>query len=177
MQILQTASPTVLSASQLAPPNGLQQIIDTFGDIFEFLHSDQTLDPRWESEMLTRITLPFPLPLSWNPDLMVDEIRCHKLLSGAFIDVFTQIHERGFSGRVNSLGGCFSFRLQRAGAKISTHAWGIAIDLNTASNAQGTAGKMDHAIIAIFRSAGFTWGGQWTGKRRDPMHFQFCSGY
>src|SRR5262249_39585173 len=42
--------------------------------IFEFILPDGHLDPRWESQMLTRITLPFPLPLSWNPDLVVYQI-------------------------------------------------------------------------------------------------------
>ena len=177
--MLQSTLPStaITTTSRLAPPHGLQGIITVFGDIFDFIHSGGTLDPRWESEMLTRINLPFPLPLSWNPDLLVDQIRCHKLLAAVFMQVFAQIHERGLMGRVNSLGGCFSFRLQRAGAKISTHAWGIAIDLNSASNAQGTAGTMDPALIEIFRGAGFIWGGDWLGKRRDPMHFQFCSGY
>jgi hypothetical protein len=170
-------SSVVETDTRLTPPIGLAEIINVFGVIYEFILSDGTLDPRWEAEMLTRITLPFPLPLSWNLDLMVEQIRCHKLLAGAFSDVFSQIQQQGLSERVNSLGGCFSFRLQRAGAKISTHAWGIALDLNTATNAQGTDGAMDPGIIDIFRAMGFTWGGNWAGQRRDPMHFQFCSGY
>jgi D-alanyl-D-alanine carboxypeptidase len=36
---------------------------------------------------------------------------------------------------------------------------------------------MDAGIIEIFRGAGFEWGGDWPGKLRDGMHFQFCSGY
>jgi D-alanyl-D-alanine carboxypeptidase len=32
-------------------------------------------------------------------------------------------------------------------------------------------------VIEIFRSAGFEWGGDWQSASRDPMHFQFCSGY
>lgn len=177
MQTLHTALSAMSSTPQIMPPRGLQEIVSSFGDIFDFLHADGSLDPRWESEMLTRITLPFPLPLSWNPDLMVGQLRCHKLLADVFSQVFSEIEQQGLAGRVHSLGGCFSFRTQRAGAKMSTHAWGIAIDLDTANNAQGTAGAMDPGIIAIFRAAGFTWGGDWMGKRRDPMHFQFCSGY
>jgi len=129
-------STDITTTSRLAPPHGLQEIINVFGDIFEFTHPDGHLDPRWESQTLTRITLPFPLPLSWNPELVVDHIGCHKLLAGIFVDVFAQIQQRGLAGSVNSLGGCFSFR--SAGAKISTHAWDIAIDLNTRTNAQGT---------------------------------------
>jgi D-alanyl-D-alanine carboxypeptidase len=49
--------------------------------------------------------------------------------------------------------------------------------LNPETNAQGTEGNMDSAVIKIFRDAGFEWGGDWQGKVRDPMHFQFCTGY
>ena len=36
---------------------------------------------------------------------------------------------------------------------------------------------MDAALVALFKQAGFTWGGDWKGRERDPMHFQFCTGY
>jgi D-alanyl-D-alanine carboxypeptidase len=65
----------------------------------------------------------------------------------------------------------------RTNTKPSTHSWGIAIDLNPETNAQGTAGDMDAGVIEIFRGAGFKWGGDWEGGTRDPMHFQFCTGY
>jgi hypothetical protein len=39
-------------------PHGLDQIRATFGDIFQYILSDHTLDPRWQSESLTRIQLP-----------------------------------------------------------------------------------------------------------------------
>ena len=32
-------------------------------------------------------------------------------------------------------------------------------------------------IVKVFESFGFTWGGRWSGRGKDPMHFQFCSGY
>jgi len=66
--------------------------------------------------------------------------------------------------QITSLGGCFSFRPQPTGTKLSTHSWGIAIDLNPETNAQGTAGDIDSAIVDIFRKAGFQWGGDWERK-------------
>lgn len=38
---------------------------------------------------------------------------------------------------ITTYGGCFSFRPQRTGTRLSTHSRGIAIDLNPESNAQG----------------------------------------
>jgi D-alanyl-D-alanine carboxypeptidase len=161
----------------LQPPNGLEQILATFGDVYEYIRTDGSLDPRWQADFLTKISLPFPLPLSWDAASSVNQMTCHKKLAGVFADVFRRIQEQGLEERVKTFGGCFSFRLQRTGSKLSTHAWGIAIDLNPQTNAQGSAGDMDAQVVQIFGGAGFTWGGEWPGKRKDPMHFQFCSGF
>lgn len=164
-------------AAVLRPPHGLDQIIAMFGDIFGFIGPDHTLDPRWQSDFLDRVPLPFPLPLSWDISRSVTQFACHKLLVPVLTRVFADIQTAGLQPRLTSFGGCFSFRPQRAGTKLSAHAWGIAIDLNPETNQQGTAGNMDQEIVAIFRQAGFEWGGGWQGRRRDPMHFQFCTGY
>ena len=161
----------------LVPPNGLDQILATFGDIFDYIGPDHTLNPRWQNEFLQRIALPFPLPLSWDMSRRINQMTCHKRLADVFTATFTAIQAASLQDKIISFGGCFSFRAQRTGAKLSAHSWGIAIDLNTATNAQGTAGNMDPAIVEIFGKAGFKWGGDWHGKSRDPMHFQFCTGY
>jgi hypothetical protein len=165
------------SAAALVPPHGLDEICATFGDIFGYIAKDQSLDAGWQSDFLSHITLPFPLIISWDHSQTVSAITCHKLLGSIFANVFSQIQSSGLQNKITTFGGCFSFRPQRTGTKLSTHAWAIAIDLNPETNQQGTAGDMDPALIAIFRGAGFKWGGDWTGKTRDPMHFQFCAGY
>jgi D-alanyl-D-alanine carboxypeptidase len=152
-------------------------IVQTFGDIFSYVREDHRLDSRWQTDFLTTIELPFPLTLSWDHSRSVQRIRCHKKLGAIFADTFTRIQSAGFQSKITSFGGCFSFRSQRTGSKLSTHAWGIAIDLNPESNAQGTAGNMDVGLASILKQAGFSWGGDWQGKVRDPMHFQFCTGY
>ena len=161
----------------VAPPHGLDQIVATFGDIFEHINPDHTLNPSWQAEFLQPITLPFPLTLSWDPSRSIAQMTCHKLLAEVFAAVFARVEGEGLSGKITSFGGCFAFRPQRTGSRLSTHAWGIAIDLNPETNAQGTAGNMDPAVTKIFRDAGFQWGGDWRGRSRDPMHFQFCTGY
>ena len=165
------------AAAILTPPNGLQQILATFGDIYEYVQTDGSLDPRWQADFLARATLPFALKLSWDPATIVTQMTCHKRLVDVFTEVFERIATGGLQEKTQTFGGCFSFRPQRNASKMSAHAWGIAIDLNTATNAQGSVGDMDAGIVEIFRAAGFTWGGDWAGARRDPMHFQFCTGY
>jgi hypothetical protein len=163
--------------SVLAPPYGLDQIRATFGEIFTYILPDHTLDPRWETQFLTRIDLPFRLRLSWDKSRLVKQMTCHKLVAPIFTKVFAKLQSAGLQQKITSFGGCFSFRPQRSGTKLSTHAWGIAIDVNPETNQQGTAGELDSAIIAILKQAGFSWGGDWQGHSRDPMHFQYCSGY
>ena len=163
--------------TRMLAPHGLKEICATFGDIFQYILSDHTLDPRWQSQFLTRIEMPFQLSLSWDKSRAVTQMTCHRLIAPVFADVLGQLKSTALSDKITSFGGCFSFRPQRTGTKLSTHAWGIAVDLNPETNRQGTAGEMDLGVIAIFERAGFTWGGNWEGHSRDPMHFQYCSGY
>lgn len=155
-----STNPTV--SAVLATPHGLEEILTTFGDIFDYITPAHTLDPRWQAQYLERIMLPFPIALSWDKSRQVNQITCQKRLAGIFSQVFSNIRDAGLQQKITSFGGC---------------SWGIAIDLNPLENAQGTAGNMDSQIIELFREAGFQWGGDWHGKSRDPMHFQFCTGY
>jgi hypothetical protein len=77
---------------------------------------------------------------------------------------------------VHAYGGCFNFRPKRNRAQLSAHCWGIALDLNPEDNQMGTRGSIDPRLVAVFRRFGFEWGGDWK-TRKDPMHFQFCTGY
>jgi LysM repeat protein len=163
--------------SKLFTPHGLEEIIATFGNVFEFIRGDGNLDPRWESENLCRTPLPFSIPLSWDQSKVVKNIYCHVKLKEIFPEVFESIKKKGLKERIRSYGGCFNYRSKRTSGKLSTHCWGISIDLNPETNAQGKQGTMHRQIVEIFREHGFKWGGDWTGKSKDPMHFQFCSGY
>jgi D-alanyl-D-alanine carboxypeptidase len=161
----------------MKPPNGIAEIKATFGDIAQYIHSDGTLALDWETENIGMAHLPFPLPLSWAPTVSVTKMRCHKLLVPVFETVFGNILAQGLVPKVHSFGGCYQYRPERGSAKLSTHSWGIAVDINPDTNPLGaTAGDMDAGIIAVFNAAGFLWGGNYTG-RKDWMHFQFATGY
>ncbi|MGA9040613.1 MAG: M15 family metallopeptidase [Terriglobales bacterium] len=161
----------------ITAPNGLEQITATFGDIQKYVLLDGTLDPRWQTEFLALVELPIPLVLSFDHSKTITHFSCHTLLCGIFADVFAKIASDGLRGKISSFGGCFAFRPQRTGDKLSTHCWGIAVDLNPESNQQGSVGDMDAGVVDVFRSSGFEWGGDWRGARKDGMHFQFCTGY
>ncbi len=158
-------------------PHGMAAIIETFGDIRAFARDDGTPDPKWELQHMGRAKLPFPIPLDWDTSKSATGIRCHRLIAPLLEAVFTEVVQRGLQGAVKTYGGGYNWRMKRGQAKPSTHSWGIAIDLNARTNAMGTAGDMDPALVALFEGYGFTWGGRWSGANKDPMHFQYCSGY
>ncbi|MBI2998137.1 MAG: M15 family metallopeptidase [Deltaproteobacteria bacterium] len=173
----QPPSPRTISGFDLAPPHGLDAILDSFGDIFDYIRDDGILDPRWEVEQLLRAPLPYPIPLSWDPGKEVQNLYGHKKLKELFPEVFREIERRRLKSKIRTFGGCFNFRSKRSSGKLSVHSWAIAVDLNPETNPMGSAGDMDPGVVEIFKSFGFTWGGDWSGKSKDPMHFQFCSGY
>ena len=166
-----------LPRGRLVRPHGLEEILSTFGDIYDFILDDGTLDPRWESEYLARTQLPFPIPLSWEPSTVVRSLYCHSRLGELFAEVFSVLDIEGLRGAIRTYGGCFNFRSKRTHSKLSSHSWGISIDLNPETNGPGEKGDMEEAVVNVFRSFGFEWGGDWSYRSKDPMHFQFCTGY
>ena len=115
----------VASTSVITPPHGLDQMVAMFGNIFDYIREDHTLDPRWQAEELQQASLPFALPLSWDKSRTVQRISCHKLLAQTCADIFLRIQSAGLQSQITNFGGCFAFRPQRTGAKLSTHAWGM----------------------------------------------------
>lgn len=160
-----------------APPHGFQAVRDTFGDILRYLRDDGSIDPKWEAERMVKATLPFAIPLSWDTGKSVTSIRCHKLIAPLIEEVFRQVVAQRLQGAVKTYGGGYVYRPKRGQVKPSTHSWGIAIDLNPNTNPMGAAGDMDLHLVALFEGLGFVWGGRWAGRNKDPMHFQYCSGY
>ena len=165
----------------ITPPTGLSGINATFGNMGDYVtiqpNRNMTLDPQFECKYIVTADLPFSIPLARNEHIQIPEIQCHHLLREHFKAVFQKILAEGLRDKIHSFGGCFQFRQRRNRAELSAHSWGIAIDLNPESNRQGTRGDMDESIVNIFKGAGFIWGGEWAGKRCDPMHFQFCRRY
>jgi hypothetical protein len=162
---------------EITPPNGFEEVMATFGNILDFLKEDGSLDSRWETQYLGRAPLAFPISLSWDRSKMVQNLYCHKKMIEIFSDAFGTIQNEGLNEKIKTYGGCFNFRSKRTSSKLSTHSWGIAIDLNPETNPQGKPGDMDQGVVEVFRRFGFKWGGDWSGSSKDPMHFQFCTGY
>lgn len=121
-----------------------------------------------------RVTLPAPLKLGWSPEA-VTRVGCHKLMEDVFGSVFARLYEKGLWFYLHTFDGIYNDRTVTASQKVSTHAWGISIDLNASSNPLGGKSTMEPRIVAVFRDHGFVWGGEWS--RPDPMHFQYATDY
>lgn len=164
----------------LKTPCGLTEIIATFGDIYEHVTHEPAgnlvLSPEFESKYIVAARPPFSLPLARGQKICVSTIRCHRLLKPRIEAAFNMLLDQGLRDHIHAFGGCFHFRQKRNGAGLSAHCWGIALDLNCDTNQPGTDGDMSAEIVTIFKDFGFVWGGDWK-TNKDPMHFQFCSGY
>lgn len=158
-------------------PNGLKEIIATFGNLAEYVRSDGTVDPRWEAEYMVAVPIPFSIPLAWDTKVRVSSVRVNKGLVDVVKATFKALNDRGLAPHIKTYGGAYTYRAKRGVAKYSTHSWGIALDLNTATNQMGSRGDMPMAVVEVFREFGWKWGGDWSGRNCDPMHFQFCTGY
>ncbi len=100
-------------------------------------------------------------------------VTCHRLIAARLKAVFDEIKSRGLSQHIKTFDGCYNNRNKRGGSTPSTHAWGIAVDLNASENPMGSSQMTDgqRQLAEVFRKYGFY------QLPNDPMHFQYCTGY
>lgn len=138
--------------------------------LFGAIDLDQT--PAWADEgkhmALVRV------PRTLHEKLGVTRIYCNKAMAPALTAALDTVVARGLEHRVLGYGGCFASRQTRGRSTISTHAWGLALDLNHEQNQLGdpaTPESMHPDLVDCFTEQGFIWGGLF--QRPDPMHFQW----
>jgi hypothetical protein len=121
-------------------------------------------DPAWQSEHLVERDMP-----------IVGPMRCHRGVVDAIEGALTEIESANLAGLVDPAGfaGCWNPRLVRPGGDLSHHAWGVAFDLNYATNPSCQESVQDHRLVEVFDRWGFTWGGGWLCP--DPAHFEFAT--
>jgi RHS repeat-associated protein len=83
---------------------------------------------------------------------------------------FQNLQAAGGLDELDTFNGTFNVRGTVRGS-ISAHSWGIAIDVNAAANPLGHVPTMAPVVVRSFTDAGFTWGGTWSGRSVDGMHF------
>lgn len=159
-------------------PNGLDEMEEYYGN--PDIDENFILDKKFIETELGIFMFPFPMKLSWRPEVTVRRFMAHKKVGAVIYDALFDFKEavgleKIFKNRWNYYGGCFNFRLKRNQDGLSTHSWGIAIDLNPHLAPYGKRSHQPDILIEVFKDRGFEWGGDW--KHRDGMHFQACRGY
>lgn len=166
-------------------PNGTIQplrerdVRSTFGDIThkELGNGRVQLDKDWMHENIVELQTPD------LEDKGFPKIQVHVKARDSFQRVFEIIHQTGLSERIITCGGTFVPRHMgwNSARNLSSHTWGIAIDLNVAWNgygslpaATGQRGSL-REIVPLFEAEGFAWGGYFEPMSIcDGMHFELA---
>lgn len=156
-------------------PNGLAEIMATYGD--PKYRPPGQVDSAWESANMVKI---YDLPLVRHA------LYVHRLIMTPLRRALARCSVIG-GYDIHTI-GCFAPRAQRGsnGLLLSTHTWGIAVDINPEQNSlispcdefdsRRSQFDIPSEWVDAFESEGFTWGGDFR-HRFDPMHFQLATGY
>lgn len=172
------AAPMAGPPTTLPPrPKGLAEIVRVFGDPKLFVEHKE----RWESLSLDSATLGQPLPYAYANGVSITRIRGHRLVVEHLAATLMDCLSRGVPAKRLKYGGCYQWRSKRGVAELSTHTWGIAVDIEPAENPMNVPWRddgrcLDKRVIDTFEERGWLWGGRFTSGV-DPMHFQWASQY
>lgn len=151
-----TAYDPSAAGSNVARPNGYNGIVAAFGQ------------PGDRSNLVT-------VDMPAGPGGKMIPVTVHKKIAGKLKAAFEEIKARGLSGEIKSFDGTFNPRKKRGGSTWSTHAWGIAVDINAGLYPMGTpvsqTSEGHKQIAAILARYGFH------QLPNDPHHFQYATGY
>jgi hypothetical protein len=137
---------------------------DRFGEFAyrEVPGRDVELDPGWIAGNIVTASVP-----------LLGRVRCHRGIVEAVRGALAELESDGLGYLVSPAGyaGCFASRAIAAGAPLSRHAWGIALDVNVGKNPTGLASVQDPRLVNVMRKWGFTSGADWLVP--DPAHFEY----
>ena len=124
------------------------------------------LDTQWRRTWIASTSLP-----------QLGVITCNRAIISPLRAAMEEVTGLGLARLVHTAdfqrqGGCYSPRLVRFGrGQISSHAWGIGIDINVDDNPLGSRPVQDPRLVTIMAKHGFVWGGLYL--RADGAHFEW----
>lgn len=130
------------------------------------------------------VTLPFPFRIAWDLDQKISRFACHDLVAAPMTRIFARAFEAFGKGGMQDMGldlfgGCYANRPMRGGVATSTHAFGVAVDLDPTRNQLRWGADRAQFARPEYRPfweivmsegatpAGYAWGQDW-------MHFQWA---
>lgn len=132
-----------------------------------------------------KIKLAYPMRLAWDLNTVINTFGCHRVVASSMEHIFAEtLAQYGIDKikelRLDRFGGCLNVREIRGGNFLSTHAWGIAVDLDPANNqlrwgrGKATLSRPEYEPFwEIVESTGAVSLGR--KKNYDWMHFQFAT--
>ncbi|WP_342239993.1 M15 family metallopeptidase [Inquilinus sp. OTU3971] len=134
------------------------------------------IDPTWVQQNIIEIATPI------LADAGYPKITIHREAADGFKAAFDRIAAANLSHLILSCAGTFVPRHKGwdPNRGLSSHSWGVAIDLNVAWNGYGaepapfgTHGSV-RELVPHFEAEGFAWGGYFSPPYQDGMHFELA---
>jgi hypothetical protein len=129
-----------------------------------------------ESKFMVMYTLPATI-FNWVNTASGKPLKrmyVNKDMIPALDQALDNIFKRGLIDQLKTFDGCFMVRSVRGDPSVwSIHSYGLAIDLNAATNVLGQEPTLSPELVQAFKDAGFSWGGDFT--RKDGMHMQYAN--
>lgn len=134
------------------------------------------IDAQWVSSNIVRIEVPALAETGYG------KIDVHTKAADSFRKVFAAVQEAGLAAQILTCAGTFVPRHKgwNPARGLSSHSWGVAIDLNAEWNGYGKTPtpRGEHGslvdLVPIFEAHGFAWGGYFGAPYEDGMHFELA---
>lgn len=130
----------------------------------------------WAKKSIVSITPPWPLPIGGGRT--VRQIRCHRLVAQSLTNALQELQDVELEHLIKTFDGCYVPRHVGWNPQkpLSTHSWGIAIDLNAPWFPFGRRLTQDARLVRCMARHGFACGQPGGGLWRvtcDAMHFEY----
>lgn len=126
--------------------------------------------------------------ITWCPNLVGKKIKVNKRngVADKFKALSAELDQHPeYIEYITNIGGTFNYRKISGTNRLSTHAYGITVDINVSKSnywqwdcrckneggVKGYKNKIPYELVKIFEKHGFIWGGRW--RHYDTMHFEY----
>lgn len=130
---------------------------------------------------MVQVQLPYTM---WMDDMKITKTWMNKICADSLVRVLTYVwdengrdYDKIKAQQLHVFSGTWNIRNMRGGHSLSTHAFGLAIDIAAPYNMLGKkpgynkySFTENSLIVKAFKEEGWVWGGPWS--RPDGMHFQ-----
>ena len=140
------------------------------------------VSPSWYKDNMVLLVPPFKMNMD---KIKITRFPVHKKCKDAFMAWLEKVWENAGKDQkvindwgMNVFSGSFNYRPMRGGTRLSMHSYGAAIDFDAPRNAFHDSTPhfelVKTQVVKPFTDLGGVWGGDWSGRSVDGMHFQFA---